>query len=465
MSSNDGVYDFLNFMITDGKGGYTFRELEEKFGIEPYNDLGNRAKKLWRRFEKSNLSVDDYIAKISKKESDLGTGVIPVTGGESKEWKFSNNNESAYFAGVTEKSITKLEEVLDFAEVDLNSWDVKDWTWKSWDVTMKIKRTVKDDTGKTITYHEPIKRTNYAVKVWLVRKSDSEELYNNILEEVSSYISKKKIRNVKGSGVGVVSLADFHIGAEVTNLITTTDFNIDKIVEYLDDVAEVVNDRKYSEVHVNMLGDYFESISGLNHLNTFKSLMRGGHGASVIKLAGVIITEFLSKINNLKSVNMVSGNHDRITISKTVDNEGAGAELLAHIIELKMPTIEVNYHSYCLTKEFDGIGYVLTHGHFSMNKKSSASIIQRYGIDGKYNLWLEGHLHTRKTVRTWVKKPVIVEDELVVSIDDANYRKLTVPSVFTGNFYSETLGFTTSGGFIISENNGKGKPHVFDYSL
>jgi hypothetical protein len=49
--------------------------------------------------------------------------------------------------------------------------------------------------------------------------------------------------------------------------------------------------------------------------------------------------------------------------------------------------------------------------------------------------------------------------------DQANYRSITVPPIFTGNFYSESSGWTSSSGITIIENNGAGKPNVFDITL
>ena len=38
-------------------------------------------------------------------------------------------------------------------------------------------------------------------------------------------------------------------------------------------------------------------------------------------------------------------------------------------------------------------------------------------------------------------------------------------SFFTGNFFSESLGYTSESGFVITEDNGKGVPNVFYYAV
>jgi len=40
-----------------------------------------------------------------------------------------------------------------------------------------------------------------------------------------------------------------------------------------------------------------------------------------------------------------------------------------------------------------------------------------------------------------------------------------LPSFFTGNYYSETLGFNTNPGYILVWDNGNGKPQVLNCSV
>jgi hypothetical protein len=52
-----------------------------------------------------------------------------------------------------------------------------------------------------------------------------------------------------------------------------------------------------------------------------------------------------------------------------------------------------------------------------------------------------------------------------ISGDSVDQRKVVCPSFFTGNFYSEALGFTSQSGFLITEDNGKGIPHMHAYAV
>lgn len=215
-----------------------------------------------------------------------------------------------------------------------------------------------------------------------------------------------------------------------------------------------------------MLGDFYESLSGLNHENTFKSLAKNGWGADVIIMANEILTDhFLSKINNLVEINMVSGNHDRMTISKKVDNTGEGAKILWYMLKKDYPDLQINYSDSVLVREIDGINYILTHGDKGLNKKEMSKVVFDYGNNKLYNILMEGHWHTRRVVKGMTAKPVYYEEAEVVSLDEANYRRISVSALFTGNYYSESLGFAGTAGMTLTYNNGKGRPEVVDVTL
>ena len=114
--------------------------------------------------------------------------------------------------------------------------------------------------------------------------------------------------------VGVVNLADLHLGAYIDGLRNTPAYSIQILINRLEEVAEITNSHGFSEVHVNILGDLIESFSGLNHKNSWKGLSKGMSGAEVIKFTTKVLHEhFLSKIDNLEKVNIIGGNHDRFS--------------------------------------------------------------------------------------------------------------------------------------------------------
>lgn len=298
---------------------------------------------------------------------------------------------------------------------------------------------------------------------------------SNVLSQ-ESYVSEQELKdliedglkNVKyltsncdnTSRVGVVKLADLHLGAYVDNLIRTKNFSIDILANKLYDAATEVNKRGYSVVHIHILGDLIESFTGLSHKNTWKGLDKAMVGAEAVKLVVKILHDnFLSRINNLGEVKVVAGNHDRVTSDNKEDVQGGAANLVCWGLELIGYRIEFN--PLVITHVVDGICHILTHGHHNISKKSTKQICWDYGVQGMYNLICEGHLHS-----IIQKLNVNQRDSYQTIKDDAvDHRRINCPSFFTGNFFSESLGYTSESGFIITENNGKGVPNVFYYAI
>lgn len=88
-----------------------------------------------------------------------------------------------------------------------------------------------------------------------------------------------------------------------------------------------------------------------------------------------------------------------------------------------------------------------------------------HGRQGIYNVLVQGHKHTRHVTKTVKRKQYEWNNYTVVQLDEADYRAIILPPMFTGNFFSESLGFSSSAGFALMENNGRGKLNYFDYCL
>lgn len=373
----------------------------------------------------------------------------------SEKLRLDYAENSAILEGTTEKSITSKEEAISFFDVDLETWDVERYVVNSWDVTMKGPNGL------------PLKRTNYQVKLWLVKKRPSiEEVSKDILAELKDHVPRRVIE-VDGRGTITVELADFHIGADIRNLARTPDFNTGVIVDYMSEIVSTVNGFGALNVVVNLHGDFVESVTGLNHDDSWKSMGKDLFGANVIILANEIIGgKLLSNIKNLSEVNIVSGNHDRISAKKSEDNLGEIAKLLAWTLKKDFPEIDINFDGIILVREIDGVNHIMTHGHLGISKKDLAKVIADYGRRDMFNLWTEGHKHSRDFKKVMKSKGSIRYETIeYVQLDEQNYRKLVLPPIFTGNFYSESLGFSGWAGFIITENNGRGIPNIYDYSI
>ena len=290
-----------------------------------------------------------------------------------------------------------------------------------------------------------------------VNEEEVKKLINDGLKSV------KLVNNVitkSHNKVGVVKIADLHLGAYVDNLIKTKDFSIDILAQKLYDAANMINERRYSTVHVHILGDIIESFTGLNHKNSWKGLDKAMVGAEAIKLVvRVLHDNFLSRINNLGDVKVVAGNHDRVSSDNKEDVWGGAANLVCWGLELIGYSVEFN--PLVITHVVDGICHIITHGHHGISGKTTKQICWDYGVQGKFNLVCEGHLHSI------IEKLSIRQRELfqVIKDDSVDHRRMNCPSFFTGNFYSESLGYTSQSGFVVTEDNGKGVPNVFYYAV
>ena len=288
---------------------------------------------------------------------------------------------------------------------------------------------------------------------------DIEQVKEWIRKDLSSIKNFRRVTNDVNRPI-VVTIADLHFGAYVDNLLKTKPFSIDILATMLYDISVYVNGLSSREVHVHILGDIVESFTGMNHKNSWKGLQKGMIGAEVVKLATQVIHDnLLSNINNLASVKIIAGNHDRVTASKEEDTEGDVANLVAWGLQLIGHNVE--FSPSVLTHLVDGINYILLHGHDGLSKRSTETICWQYGKQGHFNFITEGHLHStieRLSVAQLTNFKVVKDDAV-------DHRRMNCPSLFTGNSYSERLGYTSNSGFIVSQNNGKGVPNVYNIAV
>ena len=436
--------------MASAKYAFLNRDIKENYA-EFKDNLSELTNRLIEKhsLEDKKRSVYHHVVRFVKNNKDT-LGVL-----DEKTWDENVEKGKAELTYLSGAPVKTLEDAIKSSQVDLSEWEVERWIANSWGVTSWKSGS-------------PEYSTNYQVKLWLKKKVASpEECLESIIESIEKHSKKRKISVKKGNDrIGVVSITDFHLGADIKDLFRTPDFNTEILLDYIDEVVVKINQMGYGRVHLNLLGDFFESISGLNHPDTFKGLSKELIGANAIIVASEIISgRIISKINNLIAVNMVSGNHDRFSHDNRIERTGEAGKLLYFLLQKEFKDLPIDYSSYVLAKDIDGIKYLLTHGDKYFSKKDASKFIFDYGDSSMFNVLLEGHLHSRaskKVISAQIKK----YDELeVVSMDDLNYRKINVPSLFTGNYFSETGGFGGSAGFIVTENNGKDKINFFDFSI
>lgn len=313
----------------------------------------------------------------------------------------------------------------------------------------EIKRVSTNVTnGQQWIITEPIKEAE------LFEEKTAEDIKEILLKEFENVV-KFETNFIKGDKVGNVIIADLHLGAYIDGLVNTRDYSIPILINYLESIVQNVNLMNYSEVNILFLGDMIESFTGLNHKNSWKGLQKGMIGAEVIKFSVNILHEkLLSKINNLNQVKLVAGNHDRLTSDKDEDTDGGACDLIAFGLELRGYKIE--FHPTVISCEIDGINYILLHGHKGISSRATKDICWDFGKKGIYNVVLEGHLHSiiQKMSVNMKGKFNIIKD------DSVDHIRMNARSLFTGNGYSEDLGYTSNAGFSIITNNGKGLPNI-----
>jgi len=281
------------------------------------------------------------------------------------------------------------------------------------------------------------------------------QVIKDLLKEELEKVAIYKVSFTESNNIDNAILADLHAGAYIDGLVKTRDFSIPILIDYLEQAAYKINHNSPKEVNILILGDLIESFTGLNHKNSWKGLQKGMIGAEVIKFTAKILHEkFLSKILNLKKVKIVAGNHDRLTSDSAEDVDGGAADLIAYALELM--GYDVEFHPTVISTEIDGINYILLHGQKGISKKSTKDICWDYGVQGMFNVVLEGHLHSliQKLSSAQRKEFKLLKDDCIDNL------RMTCRSFFTGNGFSEDLGYTSNAGFSIIRNNGKGLPDI-----
>jgi predicted phosphodiesterase len=288
-------------------------------------------------------------------------------------------------------------------------------------------------------------------------KKKTDEAIAELIKHIDSRppLQAPTVDTEKGSGVAVIT--DLHIGAQVGKLVVDTEnYSISTVVDYLNEVAKQINDEKYGRVHLSILGDLIESFTGTNHSASWKELHELGYGSNVLIIAYEILSSFLSKINNLEVVYIVGGNHDRVSQKNDEDPQLGVAHTISHFLD-KHLECNVFYNHMLLVASVDGIDYIMTHGHLPMIKRTPEYFVLNYAKNkNNFVMLLSGHLHSRS-------KTEQLNVSTVVS-DAKRYRAMICPSIFTGNFYSESVGFTCSPGFVMFESK-NGKPRTIDVTL
>jgi predicted phosphodiesterase len=332
-------------------------------------------------------------------------------------------------------------------------------SWLDLAIKFDIKNSKGEHDGKTasdmwlihLTTRGTIDANLKVKKVWItpegkVGKSfevsnDTELDINPLLKQLENDFIITPRLIYAPNNIGVVCVSDLHTGSVVKALhdtIKSREFNVKILEEYLQETADLINSYGFSEVHLMMPGDLIESFSAFNHGDTWKSVEK--YEGEVVMCAYKVMKAFLQSVFNIHTVYMTEGNHDRF-IAKKEDNSRKGVvELVAFFLK-ENSSLNIEYHPFIVTKEVDGINYIMSHGDYKVFKNYD-NFLFTYGKQGMYNVLITGHYH-----------------EFKIHKSDQVFTHIGCPSIFTGNFFSESMGCTSAPGFLVITNL-KDKPKI-----
>lgn len=307
-------------------------------------------------------------------------------------------------------------------------------------------------------YSHPTYNIVFRDKIVGDNELDYVKIKKTLEDELNIKYNYKQKKHTQSKEV-VLKWADLHFGAHIRNLLLTKDYDSSVLRESLLESVEMTNSLGYKKVHVHIMGDLIESFSGLNHINSWMSLNKEETGTMAVKLCAKLLHEVLSKIDNLGCVKIVLGNHDRYSKNNDEDVKGGAGDLIAWGLELM--GYDVECHPYIITHLVDGINHINLHGDKGISKKTTEDILWKYGKKGVFNFIFEAHLHSiiQKLSVTQRGKFKTIKDDAI------DHRRMHCPPFFTGNYYSETLGYNSNAGYVLVSDNGNGLPNVFTMAI
>lgn len=278
-----------------------------------------------------------------------------------------------------------------------------------------------------------------------VHTSWTNEVISELLEEYPN-ITNLEITRDKNSDIDEVTavIADIHAGGKAEKTLISAEWNTTKLIEMLHKVAIIINSYKAAKVNIVILGDLVETISGINHPDSWKGIEQGMYGANVIiETKEILIKELLNHIVNLKNIIATGGNHDRLQASNKLGDTGA-TDLIFHMIKerlaLTKSNINVIYDPVLVRFKTKNFGIIGIHGDKGLHRRELSYIINKFAQDkSQYQFVVSGHLHS-----FFCKK----DDDQEIG------RRITVPSIVTGNNYSDIeIGRGSLSGLVTLKSN------------
>ena len=317
-------------------------------------------------------------------------------------------------------------------------------------IQSKIDKILSSGEMTTQRYNDSVTRKHRRV-IEAANLGDAWE--NEVLADLIEQLPRATKINVPVSKANkiqdlVTGITDLHSGAKFKGNLISEDYSLVVFKEKLRNAVILSNAKEAKNNHLLIAGDIVEAIN-MMHENQFKGIEEEGFGVGIVfQTYEILVEEVFNKLHNLKSISLVSGNHDRDAPSNKNMNSAA-VDILVYLIRqqfaLSNVGIEVNYHPDILGIDFPGFGVITAHGHKGLHKREGSFLVENFAVDrNKYQFILTGHFHT------FVCKQ---------NDDTFNHIKLIMPSIVTANSYSDLdIGRSARSGVTFCYVNAVGEP-------
>jgi len=308
----------------------------------------------------------------------------------------------------------------------------------------------KYDEGVIRKYRQVIDKSN-------VDDSWRQEVVSDLLEKYPNCAEIKVLRDDNNKIQEVtIGIADLHAGGKNDKMKITEDWSLDLLIEKLHNVAIIANSFKAAKVNIVILGDLVETVSGINHPDSWKGIGNGHFGSNIIILTkDILVNHLLNRIVNLNKIIATGGNHDRLQASNKNSDTGA-TDLIFHMIAERLKLIdsdvEVIYDPVLVSFEADDFGFIGLHGDKGLHKRELSYIVNKFAVNkNQYQFVWSAHLHS-----FFCKKD-----------DDQEFaRRCTISSIVTGNEFSDVqIGRASKSGCISVIKNAVGQPDMTVHNI
>lgn len=227
-------------------------------------------------------------------------------------------------------------------------------------------------------------------------------LVDNITEALRLHkkVYYTPVENKKDEGKFlVIHLTDVHYGSEHEDMRTGIKHNKELVKKRFGELVDYVIGHQKKNVHIFAGGDFVE-FAGVGEMHPWQMKHLDVYAIDQILQMVDIMAECIQSIAEKKyvTVDIVSGNHDRLTEMNEKDSDRLGWYLFGTLLKKQLPHVEINHNNHFCKRVIDGVGFILTHWEFADGKRSTPKerISAMFNTWADYNVHLLGHYHAQE---------------------------------------------------------------------